>query len=59
VTVIAESSARADSLATGFSVMGVAKAMQLAEKEGIAVFFVQRENDEFVEYYSSAFGKYL
>ncbi len=59
VTVIAESSAKADSLATGFSVMGVAKAMQLAEKEGIAVFFVQRENNEFVEYYSSAFGKYL
>jgi len=59
VTVIAESSAKADSLATGFSVMGVEKAMLLAEKEGIAVFFVQRENDEFVEYYSSAFGKYL
>jgi len=59
VTVIAESSAIADSLATGFSVMGVVKAMKLAEKEGIAAFFVQRENGEFVEYYSSAFGKYF
>lgn len=59
VTVIAKSAAKADALATGFSVMGVEQAMLLAEKEGIAAFFVQRENSEFVESYSPAFAKYM
>jgi thiamine biosynthesis lipoprotein len=59
VTVIAETSARADALATAFNVMGGDKAMTLANQDGIAVYLIERSDKGFVSRYSSAFSPYL
>lgn len=59
VTVVAETAAKADALATAFSVMGGDKAMALADKEGIAIYMIERGQDDFVSRHSSAFLPYL
>lgn len=59
VTIIAESSAKADALATALNVLGPEKAMALAEKEGIAAFLIVRSGDGFEPRVSSAFRPYL
>ncbi len=59
VTVIAETSARADALATALNVLGQERALALAEAEGIAAFFIVKNDTGFREQYSSAFGAYL
>lgn len=59
VTIIAESSAKADALATALNVMGPEKAMALAEKQGIAAFLIVRRGDGFETWLSSAFKPYL
>lgn len=59
VTVIAATAAEADALATGLMVMGTQAALELAEREGIAVFLIERHAGEFEETYSSAFTPYL
>jgi thiamine biosynthesis lipoprotein len=59
VTVIADSTAEADALATAFSVLGVTEAVKVADAYKVAAFFVQREGDAFVESHSAEFEQYL
>jgi thiamine biosynthesis lipoprotein len=59
VTVISSNTARADALATAFSVMGEAEGMRLAEEHKIAAYFLLRKGEDFVESYSTAFLPYL
>ena len=57
VTVVAKSCTEADALATAFLVMGSKKALDLAEREGIAVLFYDRAGRQFIERHSSLFEK--
>lgn len=59
VTVIAESAARADGLATAMSVMGADAALAMAEREGIAAYFIAREGSALITKESSAFSDYV
>lgn len=59
VTVIAKTGAEADALATALNVMGAQKSRALADELGIAAYFIERENGEFVSSYSKAFEAYL
>jgi thiamine biosynthesis lipoprotein len=51
VTVIAESAARADGLATALNVLGEEKALELARKENLSAFFIFYQNENDVEQY--------
>jgi len=55
VTVIGESAAEVDALATAFSVMGADQAMQYATTYNIAVYFIVKEQEGFVGKASDAF----
>lgn len=59
VTVIAENSALADALATGFLVLGDKRTLQIAEAEDIPVYLLVKEGDEIVARHSSVFAPYL
>ncbi len=59
VTVIAETSAVADALATAFNVMGVEKAMTLANSKHIPAYFISNKADGFVQSYSEDFAPFL
>ncbi len=59
VTVIAENTAYADALATGLMVMGHVAALELAEKNDLAIYLLVKENDGFKVYSSSSFARYL
>ncbi len=59
VTVIAESSATADAIATAFSVMGVEKAITLANNRHIPAYFILYKADGFAESYSEDFAPFL
>lgn len=54
VTVIADTCARADALATAMLVMGTDKALKLANKQNIAAYFIVRSDTGFQERYSEA-----
>lgn len=59
-TVIHPSCMTADGLSTAFMVMGVEKAMELANQQQIAaLFIVKNQQGEFVELHSKAFEPYL
>lgn len=55
VTVLHQSTMIADALATAFMVMGYEQANQLATNENIAVYFILRQDDEFIEAASDLF----
>jgi thiamine biosynthesis lipoprotein len=57
VTVIHPSSMTADGLATAFNVMGWEQAIEVAERENLAVFLIRRTDDSFEEYASPEFDK--
>ncbi|MFV8782476.1 FAD:protein FMN transferase [Microbulbifer sp. SA54] len=59
VTVIADNCAEADGLATALNVMGADAALELADKEGLAVFLLVKSDEGFEERYSAAFTPYL
>ncbi len=59
VTVLAQTSAEADALATAFNVMGVDAALPLANREGIAAFFIIKDGNEFRDIASLVFEPYL
>ncbi len=59
VTVIAETSAYADALATAMSVMGPEKGLQMASEQGFAVYMIIKTGEGFVDEYSEAFSPYL
>ncbi|MBT5266592.1 MAG: FAD:protein FMN transferase [Rhodospirillaceae bacterium] len=59
VTVIATTTMLADGLSTALMVMGLEAGMELAEREGIAAFFIARNGRSFVETSSTAFMPYF
>ncbi|MTI16047.1 FAD:protein FMN transferase [Rhodobacteraceae bacterium RKSG542] len=59
VTVIADTAARADGLATALLAMGDKRGMRMAEANGIATYMIVRNGNEFVELASPAFTKLL
>jgi FAD:protein FMN transferase len=59
VTVLHESTTRADALATGFLVMGKEDAYKLALQGDLAVLFIEKTDDGFTESYTDAFTDYL
>ena len=58
VTVVTASAARADALATALMVLGPEDGYALAERKGIAAFFIVRADDGFIGRASSAFTRY-
>ncbi|NIB41269.1 FAD:protein FMN transferase [Pseudomaricurvus alkylphenolicus] len=59
VTVLDKSAARADALATAFSVLGLEQALPLANGEGIPALFIIRQGATFEEVASDTFKPYL
>ncbi len=59
VTVIADTTAYADGLATTINVMGPEKGMQLAEQQGLAVYMIIKADQGFDVMHSEAFKPYL
>lgn len=61
VYVIAESAARADALATAFMVMGAEAGFELAQKLGLAAYFITKRagDDGFDDRYTPEFSEYL
>ncbi|WP_244506093.1 FAD:protein FMN transferase [Microbulbifer marinus] len=59
VTVIAETCAEADGLATALNVLGADAGLKLAEREHLAVFMLVKTDAGFEERYSSSFEPYL
>lgn len=59
VTVVAESAAKADGLATAMTVMDAEEAMAMAEKEGIAAYFIVRTDSGFAIRQSTGLAQYL
>ncbi len=58
--VIDESAARADALATTYIVLGLDDAIALAKRQGQAVYFIYKsENEGFEDYVSDEFAVYL
>ena len=60
VTVIAPTGLETDALDTGLLVLGADRALEYAEKAGLPIYcIVKDESGKFVSRYSSAFAKYL
>jgi thiamine biosynthesis lipoprotein len=59
VSVLAPSCMRADAWATALIVLGEARGRELAERVGLAAFFVVREGSEFAESQTSKFEQIL
>lgn len=61
VYVIADTAMLADALTTTFMAMGLERALDLAERENIAAYFIYREADrqQFAEYVTDSFAKYI
>lgn len=58
VTVIGYNAAEADALATGLMVLGPEDGYRLAEREGIAAFFIVRTDDGFKDRMTTAFDRH-
>ncbi len=59
VTVIAESTAYADAVATAINVMGADKGLQLAQQHNLAIYLIVKTADGFEAKYSDAFKPFL
>lgn len=59
VTVIAPTTLEADAWATALQVLGPQQGLQMAEREGLAAFFISAADDGFKEQASSAFQPFL
>jgi thiamine biosynthesis lipoprotein len=59
VTVVSDSAMQADGLATALMVMGEGKGLPLAKAQGIAAFFILREDKGFTARSTEAFRRYL
>ena len=59
VTVVHPSTALADAWATGLCVLGSEAALELAEQQGLAVYLVRREGDDFRASWTKRFETYL
>jgi thiamine biosynthesis lipoprotein len=56
VSVISKDCAIADAWATAFMAMGASKSIEIAEKEGLKVYFLVKENGNIKEYTTTKFG---
>ena len=59
VTVLNKQCMTADGYATAMMVLGTEKSLALAEKEHLAVMLIEKQDDGFKVYYSSAFKPFL
>ncbi len=59
VTVLDPSTMTADGLATALLVMGTEKGMALANEQGIAAMFIEKQDAGFVTRYSEAFKRFV
>lgn len=59
VTVLHTSAMLADAWATALTVMGPEQGPALAQQQGLAVYFIQRDGDGFLHSYTKAFEPYL
>lgn len=59
VTVLDSSAARADALATAFTVMGTKAGLAVANEHDLAVLFIENGEDGFSESFSAAFTPHL
>ncbi|MEM8563254.1 MAG: FAD:protein FMN transferase [Pseudomonadota bacterium] len=59
VTVVHPSAMLADAWSTALIVLGFFDAMAVAQERGLAVYFIRREGNEFIDSHSPAFGQYL
>ncbi|MCH1925287.1 FAD:protein FMN transferase [Shewanella sp. C32] len=59
VTVLNERCMTADGYATAMMVLGTEKSLALAEKEHLAIMLIEKQDDGFKVYYSSAFKPFL
>lgn len=59
VTVVADSSAYADALATALNVMGPERGMKLANRQGLAVYMIVKTDEGFTSMASEAFQPYM
>ena len=57
VTVLSKTAAEADGWATALNVLGTQPALSLAERENLAVFLIEKGQEGFIEYSSSAFNE--
>jgi FAD:protein FMN transferase len=59
VTVLAPTSAKADALATAFSVLGADKALEMAERYRWPIYLIEYDNEQLRSRHSTAFAPYL
>ena len=59
VTVISDTAAYADAVATALMVMGAKKGYEYCENNDISAYFIYKENDEFKVFVTSKFKKYI
>ena len=59
VTVVHESAMVADGWATALVILGMPAAREVAEQQSLAVYFIQRDGEDFIASHSSAFEPYL
>ncbi|KFZ35914.1 hypothetical protein HR45_19315 [Shewanella mangrovi] len=59
VTVVNDSCMTADGYATAMMVLGTEKSLALAEKEHLAIMLIEKQDDGFKVYYSSAFKPFI
>ena len=59
VTVLDQSAARADALATALFVMGPDQGLEFAQGNGISAMFIARNDNGYIEKYSGSFETYL
>lgn len=59
VSVIATTAMEADGWDTGLMVLGAERAKQVAEKEGLAVYFITKEGEDFSTWMSPQFKTFL
>jgi thiamine biosynthesis lipoprotein len=59
VTVVHPSAMLADGWATALTVLGPEAAQRVAEKQGLAVYFIERDGEEYAHSHTAAFQAYL
>jgi thiamine biosynthesis lipoprotein len=59
VTVVHPSAMLADAWATALTVLGPEQALAVAQQQGLAVYFIQRDGEDFSHRHTEAFRQYL
>lgn len=59
VSVVAPNTTHADAMATALLVLGPEKGFELAEREGLAAYFIERDGEKFAVRHTSAFARHV